>query len=235
MNASTLPPENAEPRSAPAQKIFSPAPVTTSARTASSSMNSPSTALSSCTSSPLIAFAGGRLSMTTAKLSSRVTTSVSYAIDGDSSQEHGCHGVRRVAQPVLPLAEHPRRRHLIHRTEQHLGRDLHGDVAPDRARRLPFLEDAADQLEVRGHRVRGRPTKDLVSLPKLDLDDFGESRIVLEHAEVQVDEPPDLRDGVRLGGDLRARVAHPCRHLFAEEADEDLVLRLEIEIGRASW
>src|SRR5205823_12540772 len=147
MKTSTLPPENAEPRSAPAQKIRSPAPVTITARTASSSAKPLTASLSSRMRGSLIAFAGGRLSVTIAMLSSRLTTRVSNAIDGDSSQENGRDGVGRLGETVLPLAEHPGRGHLIHRAEQHLGRDLHRHVVAEEAGGLPFLQHAPDELE----------------------------------------------------------------------------------------
>src|SRR2546425_7939759 len=99
MKVSTLPPENAEPRSAPAQKILSPAPVMITDRTASSSSTEASAALSSVTSSALIAFAGGRFRVTTTNLSSRAHCKVSNAIGRDSFEEDrpdrlGCVGER---------------------------------------------------------------------------------------------------------------------------------------------
>src|SRR5258706_9222362 len=145
MKRSTLPPENADPRSAPAQKILSPAPVMTTERTLSSSTSSPRAASSSWTSGSLMALAGGRFSVMTAKPSSRLTRSVSYAIDGHSSQEDGGDGGRGVAQPVFAFAQHPRRRHLIHRPEEDFGRDFDGQVAPDRSGSLALLEDRSDQ------------------------------------------------------------------------------------------
>src|SRR5438552_17192087 len=141
MKLSTLPPVNADPRSAPAQKILSPAPVMITERTLSSSTSSPKAALSSRTSGSLMALAGGRFSVMTAKPSSRSTRSVSYAIDGHSSQEDSGDGGRSVAQPVFALPQHPRRRHLIHRSEEDFGCDLDGQVAPDRSGDLVLLED----------------------------------------------------------------------------------------------
>jgi hypothetical protein len=66
MNCSTSPPEKAEPRSAPPQKILSPAPVMITDRTESSVCTELSAALSSVMSGSLIAFAGGRLSVMSA-------------------------------------------------------------------------------------------------------------------------------------------------------------------------
>src|ERR1051325_3138707 len=185
MKTSTLPPEKAEPRSAPAQKMRSPAPVMMTERTPSSSAKPVTASLSSRTSVSLIALAGGRLSVMTAKLSSRLTSRVSNAIDGDSSQEDGGDGVRGVGEPVLPLAEHPRRRHLIHRTEQHLGRDLHGHVVAEDARGLALLEHGADEREVRRHLVRGRAAEELVPLAELDLHHLRQRGVALENREVQ--------------------------------------------------
>src|SRR3990172_5605444 len=124
MNVSTLPPENAEPRSAPAQKILSPAPVMMTARTLSSSSTEVSAAFRSVMSCSLIALAGGRFSVMTAKLSSRANCRVSYAIGADSFEENGRDRVGRVAEPVGALAEHPRGRQLVHRAEEHLRGDL---------------------------------------------------------------------------------------------------------------
>src|SRR2546430_5425696 len=112
MKVSTLPPENAEPRSAPAQKILSPAPVMITDRTASSSSTELRAALSSVISGSLIALAGGRFRVTTTKLSSRANSRVSNAIGRDSFEEDrrdrlGCIGVA-----VRALGEDPRGRPL---------------------------------------------------------------------------------------------------------------------------
>ena len=80
MNVATSGPENALPRSAPAQKILSPAPVMITHLTSGSSSTLDRAALSSRMSGSLIALAGGRLSVMTAKLSSRLRMIVSYAI-----------------------------------------------------------------------------------------------------------------------------------------------------------
>src|SRR6185295_14368139 len=107
MNSAMLPPANADPRSAPAQKIRSPAPVTITARTVSSASTADSAAARSRTSSPLIALAGGRFRVMTAKPSSRSSASVSNAIGQHSVQEDGGDGLGGVAQTVGALAEHP--------------------------------------------------------------------------------------------------------------------------------
>src|SRR5205823_5184217 len=96
MNASTLPPEKAEPRSAPAQKIFSPAPVRMTDLTVSSCSTSDSTASRSRMSCSLMALAGGRFRVTTTKDSSRLTSIVSYGIGQDSSPEDRRDGIRRL-------------------------------------------------------------------------------------------------------------------------------------------
>src|SRR5204862_7306969 len=100
------PPENAEARSAPPQKILSPAPVRMTARTASSSRTELSASLSSRISGSLIAFAGGRFRVMTAHDSSRARMSVSNPIVGDSFEEDVGHRLRGVGQPVAALAEH---------------------------------------------------------------------------------------------------------------------------------
>src|SRR3989442_409628 len=93
MNASTVPPEKAEPRSAPAQKIRSPAPVRMTARTASSASTVTSTSCSSCMRRSLIALAGGRFRVITAKPSSRARIRVSNAMDAHSLEEDRRHRV----------------------------------------------------------------------------------------------------------------------------------------------
>src|SRR6266446_6707227 len=75
-------PEKADPKSAPAQKILSPAPVMMRQLTAASDSISDSTAFSSLISASLMALAGGRLSVKTARPSSRLRFIVSYGIDG---------------------------------------------------------------------------------------------------------------------------------------------------------
>ena len=82
MKDATSGPEKAEPRSAPAQKILSPAPVMMRHFTAASDSTSDSAAFSSCISASLMALAGGRLRVMTAKPSSRLRIMVSYGIDG---------------------------------------------------------------------------------------------------------------------------------------------------------
>src|SRR5438552_9414447 len=102
-------PEKALPRSAPAQKILSPAPVTMTERTAGSFSTSDSAAFSSRISSTLMALAGGRFNVMTAKLSSRLRMSVSYGIHGllwvggDALQEEIGHGRRRGHETITAL------------------------------------------------------------------------------------------------------------------------------------
>src|SRR5437764_13246416 len=128
MKVSTLPPENAEPRSAPAQKILSPAPVMITERTASSSSTELSASFSSRISGSLMALAGGRLRVTIANVSSRASTSVSNPIAGDSFEEDVGHGLGGLHEPVAALAEHPGGRQLVHGPEEHPGCDLDGEI-----------------------------------------------------------------------------------------------------------
>src|SRR5919205_3785055 len=117
MNASTSPPENAEPRSAPPQKILSPAPVMITQRTASSSRTELSASFSSRMSGSLMALAGGRLRVTIANVSSRPSTSVSNPIAGDSFEEDIGDRLGGLYEPVAAFAEHPGGRHLVHGPE----------------------------------------------------------------------------------------------------------------------
>src|SRR5262245_21499949 len=234
MKASTLSPANAEPRSAPAQKILSPLPVMMRHRTLSSLSKPLTAAFSSRTSVSLIALAGGRFSVMTACASSRVTTSVSNPIRRDSSEKDGRHRFGGLGQAVAALAEHPGRRHLIHGAEEHLGRDLHGQVGADLPARHTLVQDRSDEIEVRRDFVRGRAAEELVTLAQLDLHHFGQIGITLEDGEVERDQPADLRFGPAFRRDLAAHEGHPLRHLFPEERDEDLVLGAEVEVDRAA-
>src|SRR2546421_2252533 len=234
MNASTSPPENAEPRSAPPQKILSPAPVMITERTASSSRTELSASFSSRMSGSLMALAGGRLRVTIANVSSRARTSVSNPIAGNSFEEDVGHGLGGVRQAVPALAEHPGGRDLVHGAEEHLGRDLHGQVAAEHARLHALLEHRADEVEVGGDLVRRGATEELLALPQLDLDDLGHVGMGLQRLEVQAHEPPQLGGRLGLARDLLAQRAHEARHLLAEEGDEDLVLRLEVEVDGAA-
>src|SRR5437867_12580338 len=234
MKVSTSPPENAEPRSAPAQKIRSPAPVMMTARTVSSFSTELRAAFSSRMSGSLIALAGGRLSVTTAKLSSRANSRVSYAMGTDSLEKDRRDRLGRVGEAVRALAQNPRGRQLVHRPEEHLGGDLHRQVGADLSRGGAFLEHVVDHAEVGGHLVRGRPAEELLPLAQLDLHDLGELRVLLEHSEMKGHDLPDLRQRVALGRDLPSHRRHPFRHLLAEQGDENLVLGLEIEVDRAA-
>src|SRR5215510_12408356 len=234
MKASTLSPANAEPRSAPAQKIRSPLPVMMRQRTLSSCSNPLTAAFSSRTSVSLIALAGGRFSVMTAWASSRVTTSVSNPMRGDSSEKDGGDRFGRLGQAVAALAENPGRRHLIHGAEEHLGRDLHGQVGADLPARHALVQDRPDEIEVRRDFVRGRAAEELVALAQLDLHHFGQIGITLEDGEVERHQLADLRFGPALQRDLAAHQGHPLRHLFPEERDEDLVLGAEVQIDRAA-
>src|SRR5437867_12154200 len=131
MKATTSGPENALPRSAPAQKIRSPAPVMMTARTVSSPATELSAAFSSRMRGSLIALAGGRLSVMIAKLSSRANSRVSYAMGTDSLEEDCRDRFGRLGEAIPALAQNPGGRQLVHRAEQHLGGDLHGQVSPD--------------------------------------------------------------------------------------------------------
>src|SRR5688500_2502908 len=148
MNVSTLPPEKAEPRSAPAQKIFSPAPVMMSERTSVSLSTDESAAFNSVISVSLMALAGGRLRVMTRKDSSRVTISVSYAIAADSFDEHRRHRIGGVHEPVGALAGHPRRGHLVHRSEEDLGRDFDGQIVAQHAGGDAVIQYRRDEIEV---------------------------------------------------------------------------------------
>src|SRR5213593_660844 len=234
MNVSTSPPANAEPRSAPAQKMRSPAPVMMTARTESSFSTELSAAFSSRMSGSLIALAGGRLSVMIAKLSSRANSRVSYAMGTDSLEEDCRNRVGRLGEAIPALAQNPRGRQLVHRAEQHLGGDLHGQVSPDQPGADALLEHVADHAEVGGHFVRGGTAEELLPLPQLDLDDLGEIGILLEHLEMEGHDLPDLRQRVALGGEFSPYQRDPLRHLLAEQGDEDLVLGLEVEVDRAA-
>src|ERR671937_1797816 len=185
MNASTSPPENAEPRSAPPQKILSPAPVMITERTVSSSRTELSASFSSRMSGSLMALAGGRLRVTIANVSSRVSTSVSNPIAGDSFEEDVGHRLRGLHQPVAALAEHPGGCQLVHGPEEHLGRDLDGQIRAKDAGVHTLPQDRADQVEVRGDLVGGRAAEELLALAQLDLDDLRHVRPRLQRLEVQ--------------------------------------------------
>src|SRR5881296_52485 len=234
MNASTSSPEKAEPRSAPAQKMRSPAPVMMTERTESSFSTELSAALRSRTSSALIALAGGRLSVMTAKLSSRAKSRVSYAMGTDSLEKDGRDRLGRLGQAIGALAEDPRGRQLIHRTEEHLGRDLHRQVAADLSGGGALLEHVVDDAEVGRHLVRRGAPEELLPLTKLDLEHLGELGVLLEHPEVERHDFADFGQRIALGGDLAPDRRDPLRHLLAEEGDEDLVLGLEVEVDRAA-
>src|SRR5689334_22483300 len=234
MNASTSPPEKAEPRSAPPQKILSPAPVMITARTLSSSRTEFSASLSSRMSASLIALAGGRLSVTIAYDSSRASTSVSNPIARNSFEKDICHGLGRVAQPIPAFAEHPGGRELIHGPEEHLGRHLHGQIRAKQAGGHALLQHRADEVEVGRHLVRRRSAEEFVPLAELDLHDLGHVRSRLERFEMQAHEPTQLGPRVRFAGDLLAERVHELGHLFAEQGDEDLVLGLEVEVDGAA-
>src|SRR5919108_1633413 len=141
MNASTSPPENAEPRSAPPQKILSPAPVMITARTASSSRTELSASFSSRMSGSLMALAGGRLSVTIANVSPRPSTGVSNPLADESFEEDVRHGLGGLHEPVAALAEHPGRRELVHRAEQHFGGDLDRQIGPEDAGVDPLCQN----------------------------------------------------------------------------------------------
>src|SRR5574341_57672 len=234
MNVSTFPPEIAEPRSAPAQKILSPAPVMMTERTLSSVSTESRAAFSSVTSCSLIAFAGGRFSVMTAKLSSRANCSVSYAIGADSFEKEGGDRVGGLREPVGALAEHPRGGELVHGAEQHLGGDLARQVAPDTPGRHALLQHALDDVEVGGDLVGGGAAEELLPLAQLDLHDLGQVGVVLDHLEVERDDLPDLGDRIPFAGDRLPHERHPLGHLLAEQRDEDLVLRLEVEVDGAA-
>ena len=80
------------------------------------------------------------------------------------------------------------------------------------AREVPpadaLLEDGADQGEVRRDLLARGAAEELLALAQLDLHDLGELGILLEHPEVQLDEPAHLGHRVGLVGDgLAARDA----------------------------
>src|SRR5262245_17919333 len=234
MNASTSPPENAEPRSAPPQKIRSPAPVMITARTLPSPCRAFSASLSSRISASLMAFAGGRFSVMTANPSSRSSSRVSNAIARDSFEEDRGHLLRGVDQVVAALAQHPRGRHLVHGAEQHLGRHLHGQVGPEASARHSLLQHRGDQVEVGRDLVRRGTAEELVALAKLHLHHLGELRILFQHPEVHAHQPADLDHRIRLAGDLPALLGNEAGHLLAKERDQDLFLGLEIEVDRST-
>src|SRR2546430_15948533 len=173
MKVSTPPPENAEPRSAPAQKILSPAPVMITERTASSSSTEASAPLSSVMSSALIALAGGRFSVTTTKLSSRAKRKVSNAIGRDSFEEDRRDRLGGVGEAVGALTEHPGRPELVHRAEGHLGGDLERQGAPDTLGRHALLENGLGHVEVGGNLVGGGAAGEIGPLAQVGLGGLG--------------------------------------------------------------
>src|SRR5262245_30418133 len=239
MKVATSGPEKALPRSAPAQKMRSPAPVMITERTAASCSTSESAAFSSRMSSALMALAGGRLRVMTAKLSSRLRMSVSYGIrrpplglGGDALQEQIADGLGGVGEAIAALAEHPRRRDLVHRAEQDLRGDLHGQLAAEVAGGDPLRQHALDEGEVRGDLLGRRAAEELLALAELDLDHLGQLGVPLEDLEMKAHEPADLGDGIRLRRDGAPERRDELRHLLAEEGDEDVLLRLEVQIDR---
>src|SRR5215471_7354387 len=191
-NAPTSGPAKAEPRSAPAQKILSPAPVMMRQRTDSSGSSSESAAFSSLISPSLIALAGGRLRVMTAKDSSRLTVMVSYAIDGllgggcrHALQENLGHGLCRVHEPVSTLAQHPRRRHLIHGAEQHLGRHLHGEPGTEAARVHALFQDGGNERAVAADLLAGGTGEKFLRPPGGARQHPGEGRGLGKGARVQ--------------------------------------------------
>src|SRR5215470_16309400 len=223
-----------------AMEILSPAPVMMRQRTASSGSSSDSAALSSLIRPSLIALAGGRFRVMTAKDSSRLTVMVSYAIDGllgsgrcHALQENLGHGLRRVHEPISTLAQHPRRRHLIHGAEQHLGRHLHGEPGTEAASVHALFQDRGNEREVGTDLLAGGTPEKFLPLTQLHLQHLGEVRVLREEAEVQADESPHLAGSVGLIGDGLAHDVDEVGHLVTKEADEDVVLRLEVEIDRS--
>src|SRR3989304_2350358 len=99
-------------------------------RTVASSSPEARAAWSSSTSFSVIALAGGRFRVMTAKVSSRANSSVSNAIGTDSFEEDGGDGLRRLAQAVAAAAPDPGGRELVHRGEGALRPDLHGQLLP---------------------------------------------------------------------------------------------------------
>src|SRR5262245_21927887 len=242
MNSDTSPPENAEPRSAPAQKMRSPAPVMTTARTASSAAISVNAASSSRMSDSLMALAGGRFRVMTAMAPSRASSKVSYGIApgssaarlrGHAAQEDVGDRLRGVDEPVGALAQHPGGCHLVHRAEQRLGRDLDRHVGAELSPRHALVDHRGDQREVRRDLLRRGAAEELLTLAELDLQDLGQLGIVLEHLEVQAHEAAQLGDRVGLVRDRLAQRADEVGHLVAEERDEDVVLGLEVQIDGA--
>src|SRR5256885_5615869 len=148
MKVSTLPPENAEPRSAPAQKILSPAPVMMTDRTASSSSTEASAALSSVTSSALIALAGGRFRVTTTNLSSRANCKVSNAIGRDSFEEDRRDRLGCVGEAGGALAEEPRSRPLVPRPVKHPLGGPDAPSAPEAARPHGLPQHGPDHVGI---------------------------------------------------------------------------------------
>src|SRR5262249_42614204 len=234
MNASTSPPEKADPRSAPPQKILSPAPVMIRERTLSSSRTEFSASFSSWISASLIALAGGRLSVTTAYDSSRASASVSNPIACHSSEEHVDHRLRGVGEAIPALAKYPGCRQLVHGSEEHLGGALHRQLAPEHARRDALLEHRTDEVEVRRDLVRGGAAEEFLPLPQLELHDLRELGPGLQRLEVQAHQAAELGGRVRFSGNLLAERAHEPRHRLAEQRDQDLVLGLEVEIDGAA-
>src|SRR5262249_9942406 len=234
MNASTSPPENAEPRSAPPQKILSPAPVMITERTPSSSRTEFSASFTSWITASLIALAGGRLSVMVAYDSSRASTSVSNPIACDSSQKNVEHRLRGVVEPIAPLTEHPGRGEVAQGTEEHVRGDLPRQLRPEPPGGDALLENGADEIEVGRDLLRGGAAKELLPLPELELHHLRQLGPRLQRLEVQAHEPTQFGRRIRLSGDFLAQRAHPPRHFFAEQRDEDLVLGLEVEIDRAA-
>src|SRR5437667_2880104 len=161
MKVATLPPENAEPRSAPAQKILSPAPVMITDRTASSSSTELRAALSSVISCSLIALAGGRFRVTTTKLSSRANSRVSNAIGRDSFEEDRRDRLGCIGEAVRALAEHPRGRQLVHRPQELLGGAFYRKARPEPPGRHALAGHGWNAGELGGHPAAGGAPEEL--------------------------------------------------------------------------
>src|SRR3954469_4335222 len=129
-----------------------------------------------------------------------------------------------------PPRHQPSQRELVEGPEDGAFHGLRRERGIELPRLLPFADDLAEDVQIRRELLPAFRLEELRALPQFHDQDLRELRVLLHQREVELDEACEARGGSPLLRGGRLRFAEKLGHLLVEEAEQDVVLVLEIEV-----
>ena len=134
---------------------------------------------------------------------------------------------------MIRLAQRPSQRDAVQRAERGARHEVRCDVLAELAAGLPGLDDLGDDVQVGRELGRGILLQQLRGLPENDGHDLGQLVLVLEEAQLKLDDPAQALLGRAQLGELVACVREELLDPVLEERHEERLLRHEVEVDGA--